>query len=128
MPEREMIIMAIDQNQASLIAPDSTAKYMAMGIVCVCPGILPANIKVAPNSPKALAKAKVVAATMPGNAKGKLMRQKIVNSLAPKVLATRRRLVSICIKDPSAVLYIIGNETTVAAIAAPYQVKTIVVS
>ncbi len=56
------------------------------------------------------------------------MRQKIVASVAPRVLATRSRLLSICSKAPNAVLYIKGKETTVAAIAAPYQVKTMVKS
>ena len=69
-----------------------------------------------------------MAAKIPGNARGKLIRQKIVNSFAPNVLATRSRLASIWLKAPSAVLYINGKETIVAAIAAPYQVNTIVVS
>ena len=86
--------------------------------------MLPASIRVAPNSPKARAKARVVAAKIPGNARGTVMRQKIFHSEAPRVLATCRTFLSICSKAPCAVLYISGKETTVAAIAAPYQVKT----
>src|SRR5919202_3308892 len=86
--------------------------------------MLPAIIKVAPNSPKALAKARVVPARIPGKARGIVIRQKIVHSEAPRVLATRIRLTSICSKAPSAVLYIKGKATTVAAITAPYQENT----
>src|SRR4028119_552573 len=87
--------------------------------------MLPASIKVAPNSPNARAKARVVPAKIPGMARGKVMRQKIVTSEAPRVLATRNRLALICSKAPSAVLYINGKATTVAVITAAYQVKTI---
>ena len=37
---------------ASTVLPPSTALYKARGIVCVLPGMLPATIRVAPNSPE----------------------------------------------------------------------------
>ena len=94
-------------------------------MVWVCPGILPATIKVAPNSPKARAKDKTIPAIIPLLAKGKLIRQKIDHSEAPKVLATCKSFLSICSNAPKDVLYINGKATTVAVIIAAYQVKTI---
>ena len=58
----EMVAVALhfdvlngDAVRLSLLA--CTASYTAMDRVCVCPGMLPAIISVAPNSPKARAKA-----------------------------------------------------------------------
>lgn len=52
------------------ILPLSTAKNIARGIVWVLPGILPAIINVAPNSPIALAKDNTKPAIIPGQARG----------------------------------------------------------
>ena len=58
---------------AVTLSPDSTAKYIASGIVWVCSGMFPATIRVAPNSPSALAKESTKPATMPGQARGSVM-------------------------------------------------------
>lgn len=105
------------------MSPPSTAKYMATGIVSVFPGMQPANIKVAPNSPRALAKARIVPAAMPGKAKGTVIVQNILNSLTPKVLAAFKIFLSICSKAPLVVLYIKGKATTVAVITVADQEK-----
>ena len=96
-----------------------------MGIVSVLPGIAPASMIVAPNSPKARAKLNKLPAIKPGRAKGSRIRQKIVHSEAPKVRPQASKFLSIWLKEASAVLYIKGNETTIAAITTAYQVKTI---
>ena len=97
---------------------------MAMGIVWVLPGILPASIRVAPNSPKARPKESIVPTINPERAKGKIIRQKIVLSFVPKVLAQLIRFLSICSNAADADRYIKGKATTVAAITVAYQVKT----
>lgn len=51
-----MIAIEATHIHASVIFPESIAKYIAVGTVCVTPGMIPANISVAPNSPSALAK------------------------------------------------------------------------
>lgn len=85
-------------------------------MVWVLPGMLPAIIKVAPNSPRALAKDSIAPEATPGQAKGRVIVQKILHSETPKVLAASKILESIISKAPLVVLYISGNDTTVAAI------------
>lgn len=58
---------------ALLVSPLCTKKYIAKGIVCVFPGILPATISVAPNSPKALANESMVPPIIPFLAKGNII-------------------------------------------------------
>lgn len=53
---KESAIIIVTQSQASAMLPDCNATYIAVGKVCVRPGIFPAIINVAPNSPRALAK------------------------------------------------------------------------
>lgn len=54
--KKEMKIIEMTNSQANFILPVSIATYTAVGAVWVFPGILPANMSVAPNSPNALAK------------------------------------------------------------------------
>ena len=56
-------------------------------MVWVFPGILPANIKVAPNSPKARAKLNILPEIRALEAKGMEIKRKIFHSLAPSTLA-----------------------------------------
>ena len=121
MTVKEMVKMTNTHPSASLISPPCVAKYMAMGMVAVFPGILPATIRVAPNSPMARAKDSAVAAAIPGQAKGTETRQKTFHSETPKVLAAFKIFGSICSKAPLEVLYIRGKATTVAARTAAYQ-------
>ena len=83
---------------------------------CVRPGILPASINVAPNSPSARAKARTVPAITPGPASGKSTRRKTAHSLAPSVRAACRSEGFTWSNAPSVVRYIRGNAITVAAI------------
>src|SRR5699024_741895 len=62
--------MIATQNVANCVSPDSTAKYIAKGIVSVTFGINPANISVAPNSPSARANVNTIPASKPGHASG----------------------------------------------------------
>ena len=109
------------QLKAVDISPPSTAKNIAIGIVWVLPGIFPASIRVAPNSPRALAKASTVPDAIPGKASGKATVQNIRHSETPKVLAAFKIFSSICSKAPAVVLYIRGKATTVAAITVAGQ-------
>ena len=54
--------------------------------VAVLPGMLPASMLVAPNSPSALAKVRIVPEAMPGPAVGMTTVQKILISDMPSVL------------------------------------------
>ena len=60
---------------------------MAVDMVWVRPGILPANMMVAPNSPKALVKASTSPASMPWRALGRSRCQKMRHSDTPRVRA-----------------------------------------
>ena len=60
---------------------------MASGAVCVLPGIFPANINVAPNSPNARAKLKIPPDIMALAASGMEMNSKTFHSLAPSTRA-----------------------------------------
>ena len=121
--DRRTII--ITNSRASSMSPLSVAKKIAIGIVWVFPGILPASIKVAPNSPRARAYDNNNPDIRPGLAKGSMIRQKSSISEAPRVLALDIRLKSICWNAPNDVLYIKGKATTIAAITAAYHVNII---
>ena len=70
----ESTTMIPTHTNATRMSPPSAAEKMAMGMVCVRPGILPASISVAPNSPSARANASTVPATTPGPASGNRIR------------------------------------------------------
>ena len=56
---------------------------MAIGMVWVFPGILPANMKVAPNSPNARARLKILPDIRALEAKGIEIKKKMAHSSAP---------------------------------------------
>src|SRR5262249_14656984 len=62
--------------RASVLLPESLASLMARATVCVRPGMSPATISVAPNSPRDRAKASAVAARIERRASGRVTRQK----------------------------------------------------
>src|SRR5579875_1537513 len=112
------------QARACLILPASAAKKIAMGSVWVFPGMLPAIISVAPNSPRARAKARMVPAMTPGHASGSATFQKALHSEAPSVRAAWRKLGFTCSSAPRAERYISGKATTVAAITVAGHEKS----
>ena len=81
-------------------------------MVWVFPGILPANIKVAPNSPRERAKERMIPAIIPGQARGTVTRQKICHSGAPRC---GRHFIRFYLLSPRAVWYQ-WKATTVEAI------------
>lgn len=87
----------------------------------------PASIRVAPNSPKARAKARIVPALIPGIADGIMIFAKIRGSGKPSVLAACIIEESICSKDARTVLYAKGNATTLAARTVAFQSNTILI-
>ena len=89
------------------------------GIVAVLPGILPASISVAPNSPSARANERIVPASTPGHASGSATARNTRHSEAPSVRAASRNRESTCSSAARAVRYISGNATTAAAITVP---------
>src|ERR1700733_9316818 len=128
---------------------------MAMGMVAVLPGMSPASISVAPNSPSARANERIVPASTPGHASGKATAWNTRHSDAPNVLAdsknresadsteatawnTRhsdapnvlaasKNRESTCSSAARAERYISGNATTAAAITVAGQENTTVV-
>lgn len=94
-----------------------------METVCVRWGMLPASIIVAPNSPSARAKARIVPAITLGIEFGNVTRKKSSVSDIPSVRPAFRRFSSICSNAPLEVRYIKGKETTVDAITAPVHEK-----
>ena len=97
-------------------------------MVAVFPAIFPASIVVAPYSPIALAKVRIVPDAIPGPAVGMITLRKILNSDIPNVLPACSKLISICSKAALAFLYIKGKAMTVAAIMHPSQVWTTCIS
>ena len=57
---------------ASLSFPACWAEKIAEAMVCVFPGMFPASVTVAPNSPNARVKPRIKAAASPRNANGKV--------------------------------------------------------
>src|SRR5690625_678108 len=98
---------------------------MAKGIVSVTPGIKPAIINVAPNSPNARAKVNTKPESKPGQARGKEIVQNTRQREAPRVSAAFSTFWSYCLKAAVALWYISGKETTTAARTTAYHVKTI---
>ena len=113
--------MSPTQIMATRISPLSAAEKMAMGMVWVRPGMLPASMSVAPNSPSARANASTVPAITPGPARGKSTLRKTLHSPAPSVRAAARRLGFTCSNAPNVVRYMSGNATTVAAMTVAGQ-------
>src|SRR5450830_13930 len=103
--------------------PACTASYTATDSVCVLPGMLPATISVAPNSPSARTKPSSTPARMPRQASGKVTRKKIAISEMPSTRAACSSCPSTASKAARAGLKTRGKATTVEAMTAPCQVK-----
>ena len=56
-----------------LTLAEARAVKIAIGIVSVFPGIAPASVTVAPNSPRAFAQHRITEAIRPFNAKGRVI-------------------------------------------------------
>src|SRR6202167_5977052 len=97
---------------------------MAIGIVSVLPGMFPATISVAPNSPRARAKESIVPASTPGQASGSAISRNTRHSDAPNVRAACSNAGSTCSRAAREVRYISGKATTAAAITVAGQEKT----
>ena len=97
-------------------------------MVCVSPGMFDTKVIVAPNSPRLLAKARIVPVSIPGKDSGIVMVKKTIIRLAPKVLAATSKPRSIVSNDSLTARTISGNAITAEAIAAPFQVKATVIS
>ena len=89
----------------------------------VSPGMLAAKVIVAPNSPHARAKPKIVPAKIPGAAKGSVIRRMIKKGLRPKVLAASSHVGSIASRAIRMARTISGSAITPAASAAAFHVK-----
>ena len=61
-------------------------------MVCVLPGIFPASIRVAPNSPRALANVRTIPLTIPGIDRGIVTVLNTLKELLPRVLAAISRV------------------------------------
>src|SRR5512136_2638800 len=81
------------------ILADARAVKMATGIVSVFPGIAPASVTVAPNSPRAFAQHRITEAMSPFNAKGKVIREKACQGEDPRDRATDSYLGEISSSD-----------------------------
>src|SRR5450830_382969 len=103
--------------------PACTASYTATDRVCVLPGMLPATIRVAPNSPSARTKPSSTPARIPRQASGKVTRKKMPISEMPSTRAACSSSPSTASKAARAGLKTSGKATTVEAITAPCQVK-----
>ena len=97
-------------------------------MVPVFPGMFPAIMEVAPYSPMALAKVRIVPEAMPGPAVGMTTFQNMDVSLIPKVLPAFTRSGSTSSKAARAFLYMSGNAITMAAMTQPVQVCTTLMS
>ena len=122
---KEMAMITPTHSQARVIFPESMAIYIAVGIVWVCPGMFPANMSVAPNSPKALAELNIAPVRMDLPANGRDTYQNNVHSPAPSTLAAFSISSSMPSKPVLADWYISGKATTVEAITAAHQVNMI---
>ncbi len=84
-------------------------------MVCVCPGRLPANVIVAPTSPRALAQESAIPAASDGHSAGRTMRRRMVHRSAPSVAAASSSRRSTIRRPDSRVTTRNGIETKVAA-------------
>src|SRR5471032_2382265 len=103
--------------------PACTASYTAIDSVFVLPGMLPATISVAPNSPIERANASSVPPSTPRQASGKVTRRNTPNGPMPSTLAACSSCVSTVSNAARAPFSTSGNATTAAAITAACQVK-----
>ncbi len=94
-----------------------------MAAVCVWPGMEPATISEAPNSPMARAKASSVPARMPGQASGSVTRKNTPQRDCRKVRAAASNSGSTCASAVLAAFNTKGNATRVEASTAPCQWK-----
>ena len=85
--------------------------------------MLPATIKVAPNSPSARAKASNSPARMPRQASGSVTRKNTAASRRPSERAASSSCGSTVSNAARAALNTSGNDTTAAAITAACQLK-----
>ena len=102
--------------------------YRARGSVCVSPGILDTNVIVAPNSPRLLAKARIVPAITPGRDRGSVIVKKTFMLFAPKVRAAASNPLSMESNERRTALTISGKAITADAIAAPFHENAMVIS
>src|SRR3989304_6540804 len=96
---------------------------MARGIVLVLPGMFPATIIVAQNSPSALAKLRIRPAVNPLFASGRVTRKRVWISDFPRVNAAFSYSISTDSIAAFADFIIIGIATTVAATTAACHVN-----
>ena len=96
---------------------------MARGMVSVFPGILPAIISVAPNSPMARAKDRTVPAMIPFFDSGSIILRNVSNSECPRVYEALTRFRSIDSMAAREVFIMSGSATTKDASTAAYQVN-----
>src|SRR5438094_4566624 len=121
-------------NASSTVTPASTcarsswpfwlAWKIASASVCVRPGMLPAIMIVAPNSPSARAKASTVPARMPRHARGSVTRKNAARGPQPSVRARPTRRGSTSSNPVRAERTRSGNAITIVASRTALQVKT----
>src|SRR5471032_1733980 len=103
--------------------PACTASYTAIDSVCVLPGMLPATISVAPNSPIARANASKAPASTPRQASGRVTRKNTPIGAMPSTRAACSNCRSTVSNAVRADFNISGSDTTAAAITAACHVK-----
>jgi len=94
---------------------------MADGSVWVSPGMFDTKVMVAPNSPMALAKHRIMPARMPGTMSGKVTVANTQAGLAPSVPAACSRRASTASIDSLIARTMSGKPITPHASAAPVQ-------
>ncbi len=94
-----------------------------MGRVWVSPGMFDTKVIVAPNSPIALAKARIAPVTIPGRISGSVTVTKIQGRDAPSVAAACSSFGSTASIDSRIARTISGKAMIAAASAAPVQRK-----
>ena len=97
--------------------------YRARGSVRVSPGMLDTKVIVAPNSPRLLAKARIMPVAMPGAMRGKVIVVKTRDGPALRVRAASSSLWSTLSKESRIDRTIKGKPITADAIAAPSHLK-----
>src|SRR4030065_1244612 len=76
------------RTMAFAILGEAIAVTTAMGIVCVFPGMAPAKVTVAPNSPTAFAQERTTEAKSPFKERGRVIPQKAFHGEDPTARAT----------------------------------------
>ena len=92
-------------------------------MVCVLPWIFPANVMVAPNSPRLLAKTNTKPLIIPGEARGRLILKKVLSRDAPRVMEAFSYTGSINSKEALMVLTASGVDTTTDAMTSAAKLK-----